>query len=447
MPASKSVSHAEQRRSAAMPPSLPPPIPGSTPDFEDPLASILGPGANAQLLGKPDDEIPDEIVAIFQEHGLGERKFRVLLKQIPEGSNDDGNLPFIKSWTRCIPSLDYIGREYGPGQYKLIFTWLIKENGKMTQHTDNMVLTISDRFLGEYKKFQFEKKIAEVENRRNKVQDMKLDGTIDASLDPLLTGPKKEDVPIEEAAIKYVDNITNVAAKLGLTRSGGGGIDWDKIIALASIAVPALLNSMSASRERAAQESQRFLTMMMGIMTQNNQQLVEVMKTHQSPKGADLTKEMFDMIRGAIDVKEMIADHGKESLSDRIFNLLTTLGPQILDVAKMSAMQRRADPRVQAARMYVASDKDMQAAARDPHVAAELYVKVDEVFGWKQADIVLGEVGGVPRPAECPRRPEQELPIDQRNAGVPDVGTTESVARTAPTEDAEFENVMGGSEQ
>jgi len=428
---------------ASLPSPLPPAMDFTTGDNDDPLASILGPGSGTTLLGKADDEIPDEILAIFTEHGLHGKKFRVMLKQMDDSGSDDGNLPFVKSWTRSIPSLDFIAREYGPGKYQLVFSWKERVNGRQENTTENMMLTISDKRMGEYKDYQFNKKIEEVNARRGKLQDMKIDGKIDESLDPLLGEARKPEIPIEQAAMQYVENITTMAGKLGLGRQGGG-IDWDKIIALATIAVPAILSNLSASRERMAAENRQQLTMMMGLMTQNNQQLVEVMKTQQPAKGADLTKEMFDMIRGAIDVKEMINDRGKESIADRIFNLLVTLGPQLLEFAKLSAQQRQTNPMVQAAKMYVKSNPEMQEAAHNPQEARELYLKVDESFGWRQADIILGEVGGVPRPPECPRRPEQELPIDQR--GSTGGATRESPVpqRIAAEEEGEYEdNPMG----
>ena len=93
---------------ASLPSPLPPAMDFTTGDNDDPLASILGPGSGTTLLGKADDEIPDEILAIFTEHGLHGKKFRVMLKQMDDSGSDDGNLPFVKSWTRSIPSLDFI---------------------------------------------------------------------------------------------------------------------------------------------------------------------------------------------------------------------------------------------------------------------------------------------------------------------------------------------------
>jgi len=391
----------------------------------DPLAAILGPGSGTTLLGKETDEIPEEVAAIFAEHGLTNRKYRVVLKQVPEGSTDDGNLPFIKSWTRSIPSIDYIGREYGPGTYKLTFMWTSSEGGKSSQRGESMMITVSDKFLAEYKEHQFNKKLNEMENRRTKVRDQKLEGTMDALIDPYMDQSKKSDETVEQAALKYVDNITSMAEKLGLTRKQG--FDWDKVLPIAMSLIPALMNTLSESKRSQQAESQRMLTLMTTVMSQNNAQLIDVMKSQQNPRGADLTKEMFEMIKGAIDVKEMIADHGKETVADRVFGIIGQVAPHILEVAKLNAMQRQMDPRYQIAKMYAQQNPDVKEAMHSPTVAAELYAKLDANFGWRQADVILSEVGGITRPDNCPRRPEYEMPADQR-------GTTDSPTNEVDTD-------------
>jgi len=391
----------------------------SAPIFDDPLAAILGPGSNTKLLGNEGDEVPEEIAAIFAEHGLSDCKYRVILKQVPDGVEDTARaLPFIKSWTRTIPTIDYIGREFGPGTYQMLFLWTRPDtagNGNPKSFSDHITVTVSDKFEPEYRKYQFEKKMKDITERQAKVRSMKIEGSLEASMDPLISDGEKKasSPPIEEAAIHYVDKVASMAERLGMTRKQG--FDWDKILPILITAIPAVMKLLSDSRRDQSGESQKFITMMLGMMSQNNNQLIEVLRGQQTPRGADLTREMFDMIKGAIDVKEMIADHGKESVTDRIFNLIAQVAPQILEVARLSAAQRQGDPRFQMARMYAQNNQDVKEAQHSPEVAAELYAKLDATFGWRQADVVLGEVGGVPRPDQCPRDPAMELPADQRN--------------------------------
>lgn len=402
-------------------PGMPPlsPAASTAPVFDDPLAAILGPGSNTTLLGKEGDEIPEEIASLFTEHGLSGCKYRVILKQVPDGVEDTSrSLPFIKSWTRTIPTVDYIGREFGPGTYQMLFMWTRNDpenNDRPKTYSDSLHVTVSDKFEPEYRKYQFEKKMKDIEERQRKVRSMKIEGSLEASMDPLIAdGEKKPDAPpIEEAAIKYVDGVASMAERLGMTRKQG--FDWDKILPILLTAIPAVMKLVADTRANASGENQKFIAMMLGMMSQNNNQLIEVLRGQQNPRGADLTREMFDMIKGAIDVKEMIADHGKETVADRVFNIIAQVAPQILEVAKLSAMQRATDPRYQVAKLYAQGNADIKEAQHSPAIAAELYAKLDATFGWRQADVVLGDVGGVPRPDQCPRDPALELPADQRN--------------------------------
>lgn len=383
-----------------------------TPD--DPLSAILTPGGCSAIVGNAGEEIPEEIEAVFQEHSLSKYNFRCTLKSVPDGAADDGNLPYIKSWARCVPTIEHIAREYGPGTYKLMFWWrtFAKEEGTKP-HIESITFTISDKYDKEYRDYQFEKKIKDMQAKRTKVRDMRMDNEFEKGLglDSLMDGEKKGP-PIEEAAIKYVENVSSMAEKLGMRR-GGGGIDWEKILPLVITGLPALFKVMGDREAARREESQRFMTLLMTTMSQNSNQMLDILKTQQPQRGADLTMELFDMIKGAIDVKEMIQGQGKETIADRIFGVIESVAPQLLEVAKLSAQQRAMDPRLLLANTYMKADKDFRELERSPMIRSEVIHRMDSVFGWRQTDMVLNAIG-LPRNDDCPRKPEEELPADQR---------------------------------
>lgn len=392
------------------------------PGDDDPLASILGPGSNTNILGNPGEEIPDEIVHAIAEHGLGARGFKTILKQIPEGASEtDCNAPYIKGWDRAIPTIDYIAREYGPGTYVMIFSWRTTVEGKQKVFTERVSFIISDKYENEYKEYQFARRLKEMEKRREKIRDMKINGEMEKTLGLDLEPDKKED--LQEAAIRYVDNVTSMAEKLGLSRVNAqvpatSGMNWREIAPLLLSAVPAVMKMMQDSETARREESRQYMTLLISTMSQNNSQMLDVLKNQQPRSGSDMAKEMFDMIREAIDVKEMIQGQGKDSIADRIFNVIEGVAPQLMEVAKLSAMQRAHDPRALIAQTYMRADPDFQ-QLKKPEVQSEVIRRMDEVFGWTQTDAVLTAIG-MERNADCPRIPEKELPIDQRQKAPPE---------------------------
>lgn len=402
---------------------------GYIPVDDDPLASILGPGS-ATVLGNQGEEIPEEILDVFQQHELSSCQFRCILKQIPEGATDQtNNLAFVKGWTRAVPTLDYIAREYGPGQYKMVFMWRTKDGDQRTvTKSDNVVFEVSEKYAREYRNYQFEKRLKDMEKKRELVRDLRMDNELEKGLGFSTAEDEKEKVNVEEAAVKYVDNVTAMAQKLGLSKPQG--INWGEILPLLATGVPAIMKVMQDSANARREENREFMTLLISTMSNNSNQMLDVLKAQQPQRGADLTREMFDMIKGAMDVKEMINGAGKDSVADRIFNLIETVAPQLLAVANLSAHQRAMDPRAAIARTYMQSDKDFQAMRQNPEILAEVVRRMDKVLGWAQTDAVLAAIQ-MERPESAPRDPALEKPVDERTeiqeAQVqPDIGEDEN---------------------
>lgn len=374
--------------------------------INDPLETYLGPHSGNTVLGNVhEDDIPEEIIAVLDEYGLyNGRSFRVTIKELPDGCEDPALGSFVKSFSRSIPTVDYIGRNYGPGRYCLLFQWKQKdrEQGKYVRKTEQIFLPVSDKFEPEYREHQHKLKLDRLRKRKQSVQDAMLESRIEGSL--LEDSGEKRDT--KQSAQEYVNEMLAFNEKLGLKR---GGIDWDKVLPVVLTALPAALKAFSEMGASSRQQQQQLMTLMLTQSNNYNNQLVEVMKNMGPQSGSDSIREFREMLTSAIDMKELLHGDKKDSLADKIFSMVETVGPQLLQVASMSAQARARDPRVMMAQQYMKNNPDFQALEQSPESKAILIRKLDGFYGWQQTDSIL-QVMGWDRPDECPRLQEQQFP-------------------------------------
>jgi len=372
----------------------------------DPLQSFLGPQSGNKVLGNYEEEdIPDQVLGILDEYKLYNGKpFRTIIKELPEGCDDPSLGAFIKSFSKTVPTIDYLGKNYGPGRYCLVFTWRQKdiESGKMISKSDNALIEVSDKYLDEYREYQHTQKIARLRKRKESVQDALLESKLEGTLleDQMGEGGNKQD------AKAYVKEMLEFNEQLGLKR---GGVSWDKVMPLILTALPAALKALSElGANRQAQQNQ-LMTLMLTQSNNYNNQLVEVMGRLAPQGGSDTMKEFREMLTSAIDMKELLQPNKPDTLADKIFSMLETVGPQLLQVAQMSAQARARDPRVAMAKQFVNSNPDFQALEDNPESKSNLIRRLDGFYGWRQTDSIL-QVMGWERPEDCPRQEEQEYP-------------------------------------
>jgi hypothetical protein len=370
----------------------------------DPLADLFRTGGVA-LVGSEGDQIPEEIANVFEEHGFDKKSFRVMLKEVPDGSTPDNpSALYIKSWFRSIPTIDWIGANYGPGTYLLIFSWRgSDDNGVLRYRTRDMMFQVSDKFLDEYKKTRFDKKMKALEDRREKLRTAKIDKELDEVLDTEVSAEPQQ----KQSAKEYVNEIVSVARDLGLTQRQGP--DWNTLLPALLTAVPAILKMLTERNDNTPAMLEKMMGLIVAQSTGHNQQLVEALKSVQGEgSGQKAIKEFRDMVLGAIDLREAISGK-EESTADKIFHLLETIGPQVLSMAAQPRAVRAINPMYAAAKGFMAKAPEFQALKADPGVLPELVAKLDAFYGWAQADQIL-EVSGYQRPPQCPRLPEQMLP-------------------------------------
>lgn len=380
----------------------------------DPMGGVLG--SSIPLVGERDDAIPQKVLDILEENKLAGKMFTCILRSIHEESERPA---YVKTFHRKVPTLEWIGKNYGPGDYELAFKWEHTDAfGNTKWQGEDVPITISDKMEAEYKKHQMDIKLREMGERRKKVNEAMLEQKLESQI--YNDNPGNENASPLEVGKLYLKQVIETNRELGL---GGNqlvpqkGVEWDKILTVAAPLVVSLLSNMQEQARRQEEKSEKFMLMMLQMSNDSNSKIMELMKSQQTGKGAGeaYIKEFTDMVKGVVDLKELVngGTPQKETVVDRIFGIVERVAPEILKVASMRQAERMADPRYYAAKGLVAANPDFQAVMHDPKLLAEFIGRLDETLGWEQTDQIL-EVGGIKRPDVCQRDPAKRLPIDER---------------------------------
>lgn len=370
------------------------------------IFDISDPGA----LDNEDYDIPPEIQGVLEEHGLAKKAFRVMLKHLPEGGGNEGE--YVTSWSRKVPSIDHIARNWGPGEYVLSFQWRAKDHDtdKYKNYSEKLVLTVSEKYREIFEDFQFQKKVQRTNQKRTLVQNERLKKELEDNLFPQ---DASEEKPLKQDIKAQISEISEMASLLGFRQLPSPvappALPWDKIIAIASTALPPLLMAWNQSRREATERSEKMLMLMMSMNQQSSTQLIDVLKTQNGPtSGGDMMKELFSTIMGAIDIKEALQGK-KESVADRIFGMIENVAPHVMQLAAMSQQQRQESYQYKMAQTFMRNNPDFKEVEGNPQLLDDIVKRTDSLIGWKQTDLLL-EAWGKPRPQSCPRLKEQELP-------------------------------------
>lgn len=396
-------------------------MPGAAPN--DPMAELFGPGSNTRLIGNPEDQVPEQVRALFDQYGLGQKGFQCALKELPEGANiGDGvqtsaqNTRYIKGWSRAIPSFEYIKNNHGPGLYVLSFSWRqLKAEGDGTEAKyEEVVIEISPKAAEEHRKFILQNKIKNASEVSTQVRDELIEKKIEGQMVGALTGddPNKAREDPTEAAKKYLTGLMDTAKALGLPVGQQKTIEWDKLIAVAAPIVTALITANADASRRREEDFNKLLLMMMSQGQAANQSMLQMVTSMQGGgTGQHFIKEFTEMVKGAFDLKQML-NPPEETLGDKVFRVIEAVAPQVLTIAQTMAQRAPGAPLPPVAQMaagYVNKDPDFQALKGNPAELKKTVDKMDDYFGWEQTDMIMN-VMGFQRPAACPRDPARREP-------------------------------------
>jgi hypothetical protein len=379
------------------------------------------------IVGESGDEVPEEVRALFQQYGLSKHSFQCMLKELPEGSRvgseggtaDTGSqtAAYIKGWTRSIPSFEYIKNNHGPGTYILAFSWRgQKDDGTGTEAKhEEVVIEISPKAADEHRKFRLNRKIDDASETSSHVRDKVVESELESRMLEGLTGISKEQKPPAEAAKEYITSAMETVKMLGIPigQQQAKVIEWDKILPAVAPIVLAYLQHQSAMEQRRAEDFNKMLMLMVTQGQNSNHQLLEMFSRVQTGAGSgnQFIKEFTDMIKGAVDVKQLL-NPPAETLGDKIFRVVESVAPQILSIAQQAAQNQAAmarNPMVGMAKDYVNKNPDFQALRGNPVEMKKTIDRMDDFFGWRQTDTII-EVIGIQRPENCPRDPAKKEP-------------------------------------
>lgn len=382
---------------------------------DDPLSSLFAPG-KASLLGEETDEVPPEVLDLMESQGLGtKRDFRTVIKSLPEGMNesDYGHAPYIKGFKRSVPSIEWLALNYGPGKYMIQFQWrgTKPDTGKPGNIYENVFVEVSDKFENDYREYQYKKKIENIRKRKEQMKNARLENELEQGI----MGKDAEYRDPIETGKQYVKEVVSAARELGLSRGGGNGIEWDKILPPLLSSLPAILGALNSRSNAQREQMQQLYTLLVNQSASSNKELLEVFKANIGRSDSSKAVDDFrNMVMGAIDIKGALMDK-KESVSDKIFNMIEKVAPQILQIAMVSQQAREKNPAYHAARGFIDNSPDFQKMAQDPAVLKQVIQRCDEAFGWEQTDMILA-VSGFERPEDMPRDPAKKRPYEERES-------------------------------
>lgn len=405
-----------------------PPKVDAEPIVDPTTAFFSAPGFTTPGVVSPEDDMPDDIRALFDSEGLFDKQYSCMLKELP-GGMDDGNDFYLASFRRTYPTIEYLTNNYGPGTYKLVFHWrgIEDETGKQKQKSDTHIMRVSEKTRHIFKEFQRQQKITQLKQQREDVHNARLE----KELEDDLSGVQGADGDSKQSAKEYLRELVDTTRELGLSKNSS--IDWAEILkGLAPLALPLftlMQNNRQAERDRADRQMQMLITMMTG----NNNQMLELAKAQSGQgSGTEIMKEMTSMIMSSLDLKGALEGQ-KETVADKIFSMIESVAPTLLQVASQPRAMQQVNPMVGATRQFMQSDPAFQQMNSDPEVLAEVVRKCDAHFGWEQTDSIL-LVSEKTRPENCPRMAGQQYPVDDpRNAQ-----NVANEQRQASASDAEY---------
>jgi hypothetical protein len=323
------------------------------------------------------NEIPPDIEEFLQENGLIEKKYTCVLKrQPPSGSTIMEFLP--GSWVDEYPSIEEIGKRFGPGKYYYFFKYHIKEfDPSKGAEVKRIKMNQFAVYLGtEWEDICTAHQAEKYLEDKQKLKKLKQKSKLKSAVYDLDDDDSKGSDPIE--TMKHTMGVLkDLGVPIGGSKGEGGGMDSMQMMMF-------MMNMMQKSSENMMQmmiaSQQNTTNLMQGILTGRSQQ--------QAPDTMQHFREMMTMVQGITEVKE-IMNPEKRTVVDRIFEMAEGVMPAIMSIANRPPEQRANDPMVG----MVKNMPEFQQMDKDPEMRAELIKKWDEAHGKENTDAIIATVG------------------------------------------------------
>lgn len=352
-----------------------------------------------------EDQIPEEVKSFFVEQGLHERKFTCKLKEITDGITGSGE--YIKSWTKMIPTEDFIAKNWGPGIYSLVFIWGVKRDNRQQSVSDQAVITISEKQRELYEQTQFERMLKKTNDNRRRILNAKLKGELEGSMYPGKS-PETTEKSFDERMSEFIKFANMVGWAPPNRQVPSSPFNWEGITSILTAASPIIatvINKFGGS-------GGKMLDLLVSQMQQNSNNMLEMLKVQTGAGGgSNMMKEIKDMVVGSLDIKSALEGE-KESTFDKVMETVSKIIPFLPIFMKQNPnpIEKMAQQGIMnQAKSFVDNDPTFQEILSNPEKFIEFIARLDKKLGWEQCDMIL-KLGGWERPLMCKRMPGFRYP-------------------------------------
>lgn len=317
-------------------------------------------------------EEPPDIENFLAELGIHNKQYKCQIKQFPaEGGGMPAFLP--SNYKGSYPNIEELGTKYGPGKYLYVFTWRIPNpegSGNKTTMRELEVI-LGDAWQDAHEEYLYQYSI----KRRQRLRSLKNK----AEMDNILYGDDKKPSANNNGLDSLLD-AKNQLMSLGVP-VGSSGTD---LATKDQTGIFALVMQMQS-------KSTELMVTMMNNSQQQMMSLVTAVLANNSQNQTPYTqmfKEVSSMMTNMVGLKEALNPE-KQTVVDKIFNLMEAVSPQILQMLQMSAAQRRSNSIYQAA----AKSPELQQLKGDPAMTDELARKLDSHYGVQNTNDIMAVMG------------------------------------------------------
>lgn len=388
------------------------------PYLDEKMTEIFGPKGKHGVEEEIRFEVPKEIESLYERYGLEKNRFDVTLRRLKDENDSFTRGKYVESWTNIFPPVDWIGTVYGPGSYVLQFKFKVKDpddNNRRRWFNEEIPVNIDDSFEDRHEMYQLRRMIENKSKIRKILEKEEIKKKLATDISGNDTGGN-EGGNDHDKMIDALKKLRRDAVELGMTPSEGvqkSGIDIYKLLTGIAPLVAPVIGMLRESAEARRAENQKFMTLLLSTMSNNNNQMLELAKSNSgNGSGTKMLEDFKEMIMGTIDIKEMV-NGKKESAVDRIFGMVEKAMPVIVELAQAGKAQRENDFRYKAAAGMIEQNPDFQKIINNEEERKAAVLRWDEYFGFEQCDMIL-EVAGISRPEECPRQESQRKPKGMR---------------------------------
>jgi hypothetical protein len=336
------------------------------------------------------NDTPSDIDAFIMEHGIKKDTYVCSIRRKPlEGSEMEEWMPSNTKGT--YPDVNDIGKRWGPGRYKYVFSWRTTgPDGKRHSTMKEYSVVLGEHWNDihdEYMSQLWRAKKQKIENEKMRTDYKR------AVNGEEFNGNQADPV---QAGLSHIKESVSMLRDIGLPVGAGAG-------AVANQDTNNMFQVMLAMQ----QKSNETMMVMQNENTKNLMTLVTaILQTNKPQDNNDIFKDIIHMVQNTVDLKNVLNPE-KQTVVDKIFTLMESALPAIMAIAQKPKAERLADPLV-----GMAANSDLMAQAKnDPEILKECIRKWDETHGKEDTDVIL-ETVGLRRPGEVYHTEAgQEIPV------------------------------------